>query len=237
MLRPKLTTISLTRADVADVVHRRRFRKCLEGAEDDACATFIPDRLTPVASHPSKHEEMSETYDSTGNGSRPPSHTHSRTCPPLAANLPLPQHPLDQGNGNEDAASPSDVISSHEHLLVPGTSPHWGSTWASQLCLRPKSSPLAAATRTVELEADNSGPTDSMNPIEDITSQGSLQQDQMIDQIASETTRETRPSPRSPVGHSSRSQHVSSSEASANGPTSPIMPFRVCQTQIPRVIK
>jgi hypothetical protein len=153
MLRPRPSVISLTRADVTDVVHRRRFRRYLEFEEDDVCVDFAPvetdttcklDRHATPPSHTARRKTTPTTYDSTQNSSPIMNggvHHWVKDVPLLLLS--------DKGVG-EDVSPPPGVSGSEVRRSGTRGNPQQNPEWTLQLCLRPKPDLPVATTPLVD---------------------------------------------------------------------------------------
>ncbi|KAH6851296.1 hypothetical protein B0I37DRAFT_373726 [Chaetomium sp. MPI-CAGE-AT-0009] len=148
MLRPRPSVISLTRADVTEVVHRRRFRRFLECEEDNICVDFAPvetdttykiDRPEASPSRTAQRKTTPKSYNSTRKSS-PTMHSEIRHW---VTDLPLLL--LANKEVGEDVPSPPEVSGSQVRYSRTRRNPQRGSDWTLQLCLRPKRG-LPAAT-------------------------------------------------------------------------------------------
>jgi hypothetical protein len=153
MLRPRPSVISLTRADVTDVVHRRRFRRYLEFEEDDVCVDFAPvetdttcklGQHATTPSHTARRKTTPITYDSTQNSSpiiNGGVHHWVKDVPLLLLS--------DKGVG-EDVSPPPEVSGSEVRRSRTRGNPQQNSEWTLQLCLRPKPNLPVATTPVVD---------------------------------------------------------------------------------------
>ena len=153
MLRPRSSVISLTRADVTDVVHRRRFRRYLEFEEDDVCVDFVPvetgttgklDRHATTPSRTAQRKTTPTTYDSTQNSSPIMNggvHHWVKDMPLLL---------LSGKEAEEDVSPPPEVSGSQVRRSRTRGKPQQGPEWTLQLCLRPKPNLLVATTPVVD---------------------------------------------------------------------------------------
>ncbi|KAK4042767.1 hypothetical protein C8A01DRAFT_13636 [Parachaetomium inaequale] len=216
MLRPRPTVISLTRTDVTEVVHRRRFRRFLE-CDDDVCIAFTPaetetmgkpSRHKPSSSRPVERMKTPAMYGATG-GSSPPA-VYSRVRP-LVADLPLHLPP---GKGREqDISPPSDTSSNRAHQSKAGGGQQQGAVWTPQLCLRPKPSvPLAT---TANLDVDSDGSAESHGSLEN------PREESPVDEQKTERGVKSEAGPSTP-------RRRSSSESPGSPPTCPVMSAQVC---------
>jgi hypothetical protein len=173
MLRLRPTVISLTRTDVAEVAHRRRFRKFLECDDDSACIAYTPveteticntTRSKPSSSRIIDREATRPTCSGTRDSSLSPLYDRVR---PLVADLPLVL-PSDKAV-EQDVSRPFEVSGRRGHQETEDDR-RQGSAWTPQLCLRPKGSPSVASTAVVDIELDSS--TDSHDSLEN-SKQGS----------------------------------------------------------------
>jgi hypothetical protein len=167
MLRPRPTVISLTRTDVTEVVHRRRFRRFLE-CDDDVCIAFTPaetetagrlNRHKPSSSRVVERQKTPATYGATGSSS--PLAVYSRVRP-LVADLPL-LVPPDKGV-DEDISPPSEASSNTARQSKAGGGQQQGAAWTPQLCLRPKPSVPIATAANLDVDSDSS--TESHDSLE-----------------------------------------------------------------------
>jgi hypothetical protein len=167
MLRLRPAVISLTRTDVAEVVHRRRFRRFLECDDDDACIAYTPaeteamcntTRSKPSSSRIIDREATRPTCRGTGDSSLSPLYNRVR---PLVADLPLVL-PSDKAV-EQDVSRLFEVSGGRGHQETKDDR-RQGSSWTPQLCLRPKGSSSAASTTVVNVELDSS--TDSHDSLE-----------------------------------------------------------------------
>ncbi|EAQ86995.1 predicted protein [Chaetomium globosum CBS 148.51] len=161
MLRPRPSVISLTRADVTDVVHRRRFRRYLECDEGNVCVDFAPveidttfklDRHATPPSRTAQRKTTPTTYDNTQNSSpiiNGGAH-HWVTDVPLLL--------LSDKETGEDVSPPHEVSASQVRRLRTRGKSQQGSEWTLQLCLRPKPGLPNATT-----PAKDDGSTDSQD--------------------------------------------------------------------------
>lgn len=151
--------ISLTRADVTDVVHRRRFRRYLEFEEDDACVDFGPaetdttcklERHATPRSGTAQRKTTPTTYVSTQNSSPIMSggvHHWVKDVPLLL---------LSDKEVDEDVSPPPEVSGSQVRRSRTRGKPQQGPEWTLQLSLRPKPNLLVATTPVVDDEPTGS---------------------------------------------------------------------------------
>ncbi|KAK3298031.1 uncharacterized protein B0H64DRAFT_136417 [Chaetomium fimeti] len=170
MLRPRPSVISLTRADVTEVVHRRRFRRYLECEKDNICVDLAPaetnityklDRPETSPSRTAQSKTVPTAYDSTQSSSPT---MRSEICH-WVTDLPLLL--LSDKEVGKDMSPPPEVSGSQvRHSRTRGR-PQQGPDWTLQLCLRPKRSPHVATAPVVD-----DGSTGLQDLREDLTGAG-----------------------------------------------------------------
>ncbi|KAK4156375.1 hypothetical protein C8A00DRAFT_12689 [Chaetomidium leptoderma] len=231
MLRLGPSVISLTRTDVAEVIHRRRFWRFLECDEDDVCISFTPTgteaicnttRSKPSSSRTVECDETPATYSGRRVGS--PSRGYN-LMHPLVADFPLLSS--SEKGMEEDILSPAEVTGRQTRRWRAGDDAQQDPDWTLQLCLRPKHGLSAATTTNVDVDPESSA--DSQDSLENPKQRLPRDRQRMEESVAGPSTPRRMPSSGSsvntlsppalsrPVGpaRQSRTQCQNSSEVSS----------------------